>query len=72
MCKFLGKMFGMKTPKVQEYKPPAPTAQAVSNDDAETMEDMAQRDKKRKRGFDSTRTAGTILGGLDSGKKTLG
>ncbi len=71
MCKFLGSLLGLEAPKVPEYKPPAPAAQAVNLDDGKTGDEMASANRRKKRGFQSTRAQDTILGGGD-GKRTLG
>lgn len=72
MCKFIANALGLRAPKMAEFKPPVPTAQAVNMSDDTTGEEMAEANKRKKRGFLSTRASGTILGSSESGKKTLG
>ena len=73
MCKFIANALGFSAPRMPEIKQPAPTAQAVNVTDDTTGEEMAAENKRKKRGFLSTRSMGTILGSSDvAGKKTLG
>lgn len=76
MCKFIANALGFRAPRMPEIKQPeqpAPTAQAVSMTDDTTGEEMAVENRRKKRGFLSTRSMGTILGSSDvAGKKTLG
>ena len=73
MCKFIARALGFRAPRMPEIKQPAPTAQAVDMTDDTTGEEMAAENKRKKRGFLSTRSMNTILGSADTtGKKTLG
>lgn len=72
MCKFLGRMFGFDAPKLMGYKPPAPAAQAVNLDDGKSGEEMAEANRRKKRGFQSTRAGGGTILGSGGGKTTLG
>ncbi|MDU2929073.1 MAG: hypothetical protein E6271_01395 [Negativicoccus succinicivorans] len=73
MCKFIANALGFRAPRMPEIKQPAPTAQAVNVTDDTTGEEMAVENRRKKRGFLSTRSMGTILGSSDvAGKKTLG
>ena len=72
MCKFLGRMFGFDAPKLMGYKPPAPAAQAVNLDDGKSGEEMAEANRRKKRGFQSTRVGGGTILGSGGGKTTLG
>lgn len=73
MCKFIARALGFSSPRMPEIKQPAPTAQAVDMTDDTTGEEMAAENKRKKRGFLSTRSMNTILGSADTtGKKTLG
>lgn len=73
MCKFIANALGFRAPRMPKIEQPAPTAQAVNVTDDTTGEEMAVENKRKKRGFLSTRSMGTILGSSDvAGKKTLG
>lgn len=76
MCKFIARALGFSSPRMPEIKQPAPAApvaQAVNMTDDTTGEEMAAENKRKKRGFLSTRSMNTILGSADTtGKKTLG
>ena len=76
MCKFIANALGFRAPRMPEIKQPAPAApvaQAVNVTDDTTGEEMAAENKRKKRGFLSTRSMNTILGSADvNGKKTLG
>ena len=75
MCggKIVKKIFGggsSSQPKVQTY---APAATVMNSDVADgSANAQANEKERRKRGFNSTRNIGNILGGVGTQKNTLG
>ena len=61
---------GSSQPKVQTY---APAATVMNSDVADgSANAQANEKERRKRGFNSTRNIGNILGGVGTQKNTLG
>jgi hypothetical protein len=68
MCGLKG-LFGGSSSS-PEFKTPDPTVQAVNNGDQGTVDSVEKQRKKR--GFQSTRTAVDTALGTTNGKNTLG